>query len=105
MAETLPSPPLSLPQWAQVFKMLGDEIRLRLLLLLAESGPLSVSALCVAADQTQATVSHHLMLMRMSSLVGFRRVGRINLYFVASDYARELLRGIHRDVSERFVEA
>jgi len=100
-----PPPQLSLTQSVQVFKMLGDEIRLRLLLLLAERGPLSVSTLCATVGQTQTTVSHHLMLMRMASLVGFRRVGKNNLYYVASDHALELLRGIQPEPSESAAEA
>jgi len=66
---------------------------------------LSVSSLCATVGQTQTTVSHHLMLMRMASLVGFRRVGKNNLYFVTSDHALELLRSIHRDESNNFAEA
>jgi DNA-binding transcriptional ArsR family regulator len=86
--------PLSVPEFAQVFKILGEEIRLRLLLLLAEEGPMSVSCLCEGVTQPQTTVSHHLMLMRMANLVGFRRVGKNNLYFISSEYALDLLRGI-----------
>ncbi len=89
-------PQLSLPQSAQLFKTLGDEVRLRLLLLLSEHGPMSVSALCAATGQAQTTVSHHLMLMRVASLVGYRRLGKNNFYFITSDYALELLRRITR---------
>ena len=102
---TMPPSQLSLPHSARVFKILGDETRLRLLLLLAEHGPLSVSSLCASVGQTQTTVSHHLTLMRMADLVDFRRSGKKNLYFVSSDHALELLRVIHRDANESSTEA
>src|SRR5262245_55728583 len=58
---------------SQVFKQLGDESRLKILLALAQEGELHVSALCHLLRQTQPAVSHHLTLLRMSGLVGFRR--------------------------------
>jgi ArsR family transcriptional regulator len=44
-----------------------------------------VSALCRLLDQSQRAVSHHLTLMCMSGLVGYRRDGKHNYYHVAFD--------------------
>jgi len=64
----------------QVFKLLADESRLKILLTLARDGEMHVSALCEMLGQSQPAVSHHLTLLRMAGLVGFRRDGKFNYY-------------------------
>jgi ArsR family transcriptional regulator len=76
---------------SRVFKQLGDESRLKILLALAQEGELHVSALCELLHQTQPAVSHHLTLLRMSGLVGYRRQGKNNFYRVESGLIRHLL--------------
>jgi ArsR family transcriptional regulator len=76
---------------SQVFKQLGDESRLKILLALAQEGELHVSALCRLLHQTQPAVSHHLTLLRMSGLVGFRRQGKNNFYRIECGLVRTLL--------------
>ena len=74
-----------------VFKMLADEHRLKIVLALARDRELNVTALCRLVRQSQPAVSHHLTLMRMIGLVGFRRDGKHNFYYLASGYVRDLL--------------
>jgi ArsR family transcriptional regulator len=74
-----------------LFKMLADASRLKILLALAQDGELHVSALCELLDQSQPAVSHHLTLMRMTGLVGSRRDGKHNFYRLKSAQVRELL--------------
>lgn len=76
---------------AQVFKLLADESRLKILLALAQDGELHVTALCELLQQTQPAVSHHLTLLRMSGLVGYRRDGKHNFYRVEARLVGELL--------------
>lgn len=66
----------------QVFKLLSDETRLRILLYLAREGELHVTALCQKLDQSQPAVSHHLALLRVSGLIEARRDGKHNYYSV-----------------------
>jgi ArsR family transcriptional regulator len=73
-----------------VFKLLSDKSRLKIVLALAERGPMHVTDLCDLVDQTQPAVSHHLTLMRIVGLVGYDRRGKHNYYFLASDYVRDL---------------
>ena len=82
---------------AQVFKLLSDESRLKILLALAQDGELHVTALCDLLDQTQPAVSHHLTLLRMSGLVGFRRDGKHNFYRVESGLVSNLLEQFFAD--------
>ncbi len=72
----------ALHQLTQVLKLLADDSRLRILLLLAREGELHVSALCDELRQSQPAVSHHLTLLRMANLVGYRRDGKFNYYYL-----------------------
>src|SRR4051812_7906163 len=76
---------------AQVFKLMSDETRLRILLYLANSGELHVTDLCNRLGQSQPAVSHHLALLRVSGLIESRREGKHNFYSVRADHFGELL--------------
>lgn len=80
-----------------MFKLLADRSRLKIVLALAEQGPMHVTALCEMLGQTQPAVSHHLTLMRMVGLVSFDRNGKHNYYYLASDYLRNLLEQFFAD--------
>lgn len=80
-----------------MFKLLADKSRLKIVLALAEQGPMHVTALCELLGQTQPAVSHHLTLMRIVGLVGFDRNGKHNYYYLASDYVRDLLEQFFSD--------
>ena len=66
----------------QVFKLLADETRLKILLYLMQEGELHVSALCERLQQSQPAVSHHLALLRSAGLIEPRRDGKHNFYSV-----------------------
>ena len=76
---------------AQVFKLLSDETRLRILVYLAQSGELHVTDLCAKLGQSQPAVSHHLALLRVSGLIESRREGKHNYYSVRTDFFGEML--------------
>lgn len=82
---------------AEVFKLLADKSRLKILLSLAQDGELHVSALCDLLDQSQPAVSHHLTLLRMAGLVGYRRDGKHNFYRVESGLVCDLLEQLFAD--------
>jgi DNA-binding transcriptional ArsR family regulator len=76
---------------AQVFKLLSDETRLRILFYLAQFNELHVTDLCRRLGQSQPAVSHHLALLRVSGLIESRREGKHNFYSVRTDHFGELL--------------
>jgi ArsR family transcriptional regulator len=80
---------------AEVFKLLGDQSRLKILLALAEQGEMHVGALCEvlggAKPASQPAVSHHLSLMRAHNLVNYRRDGKNNFYRIDSAALNGLL--------------
>jgi ArsR family transcriptional regulator len=82
---------------SEVFKLLADEHRLKILLALAQDGEMHVSAICELLGQSQPAVSHHLSLMRARDLVGYRRDGKHNFYYVHSGLIRDLLEQFFAD--------
>jgi ArsR family transcriptional regulator len=82
---------------ADVFKLLADKSRLKILLTLAQDGEMHVTALCDLLDQSQPAVSHHLTLLRMAGLVGYRRDGKHNFYRVESGLVRDLIEQFFAD--------
>jgi DNA-binding transcriptional ArsR family regulator len=84
-------PTQSLRDLAQIFKLLADESRLRLVLALADEGEMNVSTLCGLLHTKQPAVSHHLKLLHLSGLVEFRREGKHNYYRLDSDLVAGLL--------------
>jgi len=82
---------------SRVFKQLGDQSRLKILLALCQEGEMHVSALCELLQQTQPAVSHHLTLLRMSGLVGYRRQGKNNFYRIESGEVCALMEQLFSD--------
>ena len=85
----------------QIFKLLADETRLKILLSLAREGELHVSALCERLGQSQPAVSHHLALLRAAGLLESRRDGKHNFYALQDARFRkivgQLLEGMNVD--------
>jgi ArsR family transcriptional regulator len=88
------APPLSeraLRELANVFTLLSDATRLRILTYLMGDQELNVTDLCERLGQSQPAVSHHLALLRVSGLIEPRREGKHNFYSVRTDVFNELL--------------
>ena len=68
-----------LDQLTGLFQLLSDKTRLKILLLLSE-GERNVTSLCDDLGLPQPTVSHHLGLLRTSSLIANRRQGKQVFY-------------------------
>lgn len=60
----------------QLFKLLADETRTTIILLLREAGELCVCELCSVTNQSQPKVSRHIALLREAGLVLDRREGK-----------------------------
>lgn len=63
-------------QPVQLFKILSDETRLTIVLLLRESGELCVCDICAAAGESQPKISRHIAMLRECGLVIDRRAGK-----------------------------
>lgn len=67
---------------AQMFRILGDRTRLRILKTL-QDGEINVSTICSRLKAPQPTVSRHLGILRTAGLVHARRSGKQIFYSVA----------------------
>lgn len=74
-----------------LFKLLGEPTRLRLLSALAEAGELNVGSLATVVEASEQKVSQGLRLLRNAGLVANRRAGRTIYYRVSSDRVHRLL--------------
>jgi ArsR family transcriptional regulator, arsenate/arsenite/antimonite-responsive transcriptional repressor len=83
----------------QVFKLLSDETRLRILNYLGREGELHVTALCDKLGQSQPAVSHHLALLRVAGLIEARRDGKHNFYSIRGEHIDNLLRDVMQTFS------
>ena len=68
---------------AQMFRILGDPTRLRILMEL-RAGEKNVTALCKRLKAPQPTVSHHLGILRMGQLAVSRRSGKEIFYSISN---------------------
>jgi DNA-binding transcriptional ArsR family regulator len=76
---------------ADVFKLLGDVTRTRLLSALLEAGELCVCDLAEVVGVPETSVSHALRLLRTAGIVRNRRDGRMVYYSLADAHVRMLL--------------
>ncbi|AJE83611.1 MULTISPECIES: ArsR/SmtB family transcription factor [Streptomyces] len=83
--------------WSQVFKTLGDPVRLQLLVGLAERAG-AEAAVCELADVgvSAATVSHHLKRLRCVGLIESRREGRLVYYRLGEGVRAALMHILHQ---------
>jgi ArsR family transcriptional regulator, arsenate/arsenite/antimonite-responsive transcriptional repressor len=69
---------------AQVFRALGDPVRLRLVSLIGahQGGEVCVCELTTAFDLTQPTISHHLKVLREAGIIDSERRGTWVYYWL-----------------------
>lgn len=84
----------------QVFKLLADETRLKILMYLLREQELHVSALCDRLNQSQPAVSHHLALLRVAGLIEPRRDGKHNYYSVREKHFHRLIGELFKTISD-----
>lgn len=84
----------------QVFKLLSDETRLRILMYLAREKELHVTALCDRLEQSQPAVSHHLALLRVAGLIEGRRDGKHNFYSIRQVHFQRLMQELFASISD-----
>ncbi len=76
---------------AELFRLLGDATRARLLFALLEAGELCVCDLAATVEVPETSVSQALRLLRTASIVRARRDGRMMYYRLDDEHVRLLL--------------
>jgi DNA-binding transcriptional ArsR family regulator len=74
-----------------LFRLLGDPTRVRLLYALVETGELCVCDLAAVVGVPETSVSHALRLLRTAGVVRVRRSGRMAYYSLNDAHVRLLL--------------
>jgi DNA-binding transcriptional ArsR family regulator len=78
-------------QVADVFKILGDPSRCRLVFALIEAAEICVCDLAATLEMSESNVSHHLRVLRSHGLVRYRREGKMVYYSPDDEHIRLLL--------------
>jgi DNA-binding transcriptional ArsR family regulator len=73
-----------------LFKIFGDTTRVKILYSLFES-ELCVCAIAELLNMEQSAISHQLTILRHSKLVGCRRQGKTNIYYLADGHVRSII--------------
>ncbi len=79
-------------QVSQLFSMLADPTRIRILHALSISDELCVCDLAFLVDLSQSAVSHQLRKLRMAGVVARRKEGRTVFYSLSDDHVRAMLK-------------
>ena len=73
-----------------LFKLFGDTTRMRILYSLFES-ELCVCAIAELLSMEQSAISHQLKILKDAKLVGCRKNGRTNIYYLADEHVRSII--------------
>ncbi len=97
-------PPDTVGALADIFKVLGDPTRVRILDVLSR-GEQCVCHLAALLGMTESAISHQLRLLRSLRLVRSRRSGRLVYYRLDDEHIRRLLDQGRRHIEEPHAEA
>ena len=75
----------------ELFRLLGDSTRTRILYALVEVGELCVCDIAATVEAPETSVSHALRLLRTAGIVKNRRSGRVIYYSLDDAHVRLLL--------------
>ena len=74
----------SLLKLAELFKILGDPTRLKIVELLLES-EMCVNHIAETMEMGQSAISHQLRVLRQARLVTYRKAGKPEYYYIKAD--------------------
>lgn len=75
----------SLTYGSQIFKALSDESRVRILYLLFHNNELCISDIEHVLDFTQSKTSRHLIYLKNSKIVSYRKLNNWVLYYIIEE--------------------
>jgi DNA-binding transcriptional ArsR family regulator len=81
---------LVLAEMAEIFKLLGDLTRVRILRALAVT-ELCVCDLAALLEMTSSAISHQLRLLRARGIVRFRKEGKVVYYRLDDEHVQTLV--------------
>lgn len=96
---TLPPPDDWVDQLADLFHLLGDPTRLRIVIACL-ARPTSVGEIAASLDLSSSLVSHHLRLLRAARIVRAERQGKQVFYSAADAHISALLANMAEHIAE-----
>ncbi|MFQ3619714.1 MAG: metalloregulator ArsR/SmtB family transcription factor [Spirochaetales bacterium] len=90
---------------SDIFKVLADPTRIRMLQALSVSGELCVGDLSTVLEMSPSAISHQLALLRRSHLVRYRREGKVVFYALDDEHVERLLEMAIEHVAEAMRDA
>jgi ArsR family transcriptional regulator len=87
-------------EMAEIYKLLGEPTRLKLLLSLMTS-ELCVCDLAAVIDSTVSAVSHQLRLLRNARLVKYRKNGKMVYYSIDDEHIEDLIHLLKEHIREK----
>jgi DNA-binding transcriptional ArsR family regulator len=97
--ETSPRDGESTRRLAEVFRLMGDQSRLSIVLACLER-PICVTDIAARTGLSPSLVSHHLRLLRGARVLGAARRGRQVFYAAADQHVRRVIRDMLAHVGE-----
>ena len=85
----------------QLFKVLGDPSRMRILFQISSSES-CVSEVASKLNMTESAVSHHFHILRMNGLVSRRRIGKNICYIINDDHICSIISQGCKYIEESF---
>lgn len=94
----------SVAELADLFRLLGDPTRLRILLACFDT-PVAVNDIANKLDLSNSLVSHHLRLLRAARIVKANRHGKQVFYAAADQHISDMLADMLEHIAEPHMEA
>ena len=85
---------------ANLFKLIGDSTRLKLIFSLLEK-PKTVSELCLTTSSSQSLVSHQLKILKDNYIVSSKKQGNFVTYFLIDEHINILLNICRTHINEK----
>lgn len=98
------NPDSAVAELADLFRLLGDTTRLRIVLACLEM-PIAVNDIASKLDLSSSLVSHHLRLLRAARIVKADRQGRQVFYASADQHISGVLTDMLEHIAEPYTEA
>ena len=83
---------------AELFRLLGDPVRARIMYALTGADEMCVGDLALAVGSSESSVSYALRLLRTAGVVRKRREGRLIYYRLVDGFMGDLLELLRRQV-------
>jgi DNA-binding transcriptional ArsR family regulator len=94
----------SIAELADLFRLLGDHTRLRIVLSCVERS-IAVSDIAARLDLSGSLVSHHLRLLRAARIVKAERQGKQVFYTAADQHISSVLADMLEHIAEEHTES